>query len=220
MLVPSKNQTLYISVTNYGGSTQLLVNIGYNKTFPTVATASTADYVSSDLGGFERVIIAPTILHDDLRAEPKPAAFGDAKDIALPAPTTQTYALSRLLPTAEELAPLKGAIPTVDLWDGGRKIAVFSPEDEAHGPFLLKYHPSVMARYTALVDSALGRHNGEGILGDAAYCTNCPLFVSVYGLTSSYVSVQYTTGSVTEALKDDVQVFRSAPGIPGASYFT
>ena len=197
-MVPGGNQTLYISVTNYGGSTSLWVNLGANKTFATLATSAQADYASTDLGGFERVIIAPTVLHDSTK---------EAQE--------SVYKINRRLPTSEELAGLD--YPRVPVYDGGRLVATLDPA--THGPYLLKHHPEVMRAYTAALDAAWGRSDGSGPLGDAAYCSNCPLYVTVYGRTSSYVSVQYTTGAVTEALKDDVQVFRSAPGLPGASYF-
>ena len=79
-------------------------------------------------------------------------------------------------------------VPTVAVWDGGRVVRTLHPDTD--GPFLLKYHRQVMADYTAAVDAALGRADGAGPLGDAAYCNNCPLYVTVYGRTSSYVSVQ------------------------------
>jgi hypothetical protein len=141
VFAPGGNSSLYISVTNFGGSTSLFVNLGVNKTFANLATSGSADFVSSDLGGYERVIIRPN---------PR-----------------------RLLAAAGEAG-------------GASSGAVALPP-----------------------------------LGDDAYCTNCPLFVTVYGLTSCYVSVQYSTGPIAEALRDDVQVMRSAPAQgTGAAFFT
>lgn len=209
--VPGGNQTLYISVTNYGGSSSLFVNIGANKTFATLATSGSADYVSSDLGGYERVIISPTRLHGE-QAQKEEEGHGDAAA----APETRQLELTRYEPTAEEKAA--AVYPTVDVYDGGKLVRTLDPAVD--GAFLSKYRPDVMHAYTSAMDAATGRTDGA-TLGDPAYCNNCPLFVSVYGRTSSYVSVQYTAGPVTEALRDDVQVFRSSPPVDqGASFFT
>jgi hypothetical protein len=57
----SPDQTIYITVENVVGSTTLYANIGTNKNFWVAGQGTTPDITSQNVGGFERLVIAPGV---------------------------------------------------------------------------------------------------------------------------------------------------------------
>jgi hypothetical protein len=192
----SPNQTIYIAVQNYGGSTALFANLGFNKTFPTNSTS--ADVYSPDMGGYERIIIVPGLGLSMPPIEAAHAFIGEKNIVKVP-----IYDGDKL-------------VHVLDPRD---------PDDQVlmnkYFPAQWSTYVSQMEEYFAATDPHFEELEGaksKGFAVTRVYCSRCPIYVTVGGIGQGLNAYEltYAAGVTFIPLSDD----RPLDGVTSAGSYS
>lgn len=211
-----QSQSVYLIAQDWSesGTTAMWAALGTTGgagAFPQPSNNFKADFFSSDLGGFNRIVIAP------------PTVTADGP-VAVPFGNTPEQNEHRRL-TVERLASLKDgkAVFKVDAAVARRRLSAATEEDmNSHGRTALwaqRYNP---VRARALAAEARALDEASGLVGAAPYCTSCPLYVTLGSRSAtqdSDISLYYGAGATFTPLEDDVP-FPAIMDGNGTTYFS
>lgn len=209
----SVSSSVYLVAQDFSqsGSTVMYAAIGPNATFPSPRNNYRADYYSSDLGGYARIIISPpafSLAAPESPAAAAPAVVSNGGNLRRLASLPEGKALYEL-PTAAGAAAAKAVAPRADGRDNGM--------------YAQRYGTSSAAAQDVAAARMLRGVGGSGpTLGAGPYCNQCPLFVSLVSRSTtatSDLSFLFSAGPSFTPLTDDVATPSVVP-VNGTVYFT
>lgn len=214
----ASDESIYVTVQNWQGETEMWINLGPNKTWANADTGSSADIYAEDLGGFETAIITPTGYSS---SGPQAAGRQLGEKAVLHADLSDGRKVFKYTPSKGALLAA-GAVAQSPEEKQRRAAAVaFSSSSR---PVTPAKAAALQAAYPGLTVSsdtaAVAGHSGRQLQSsNNLWCTGCSMYVTIHGVTDATYTLSYSSGDTIVPLADNRPYYAAAPP-SGYSYFS